>query len=109
MTYDPNIRQAEPGDDDSCCERIEIAFAIPVYLTPEDYRQLADFVQRIAKNPVNTPVNGVHWQSGHGAKPKWSLADQRIMGLPGDPDAPESGEPTFDDSILFFETSARKK
>ena len=108
-TYNPNIRQAEPGEDDSYVERIEIDFAIPVWLTPADQQELANLIQRIARSAANNPVNGVHWLFGSGAKPSYSLTDARFLGKAADPEAPFSGEPTFDSSILYFETAAREK
>lgn len=42
-----------------------------------------------------------------GSKPIFSKADCRFLGKPVDPDAPESGEPTFDDEVLHIETAAR--
>ena len=107
--YDPDFREGEPGDDDCRIERIEIDFAIPVWLSSEQQMELANLVQEIAKRLCNTPRGGVHWSFGMGAKPKFSQADQRFLGKLVDPDAPESGEPEFDNSVLYFETAARAR
>ncbi|MDX1985004.1 MAG: hypothetical protein SFV51_32330 [Bryobacteraceae bacterium] len=108
MSYDPTTRIAEPGEDDYRLERIEVEFAIPVFITIDQQQRLADLIQEIATAPMNTPVNGVHWQSGGGSKPNWSRVDAALLGKTPAPDAPATGEPTFDDSVLYFETSARE-
>lgn len=109
--YNPHVRLDEPGEDDCVVERIEMDFAIPVYLTHRHQRMLHDLAGEICDYPPNIPLAGVHWPSGYGSKPRWSKADVRFLGKDAkqiDPDAPESGEPTFDDNhILFLETSAR--
>jgi len=109
MSYDSNIRQGEPGEDDIKIEKIEVDFAIPAFISGEQMHRLANLIEEIARAPKNTPVNGVHWQSGSGSKPQWSQFDAGFLGKKVDPKAPATGEPTFDDSILYFETSAREK
>lgn len=86
---------------------IEVAFAIPVELTREQESRLSDLIQEIAK--ANEPDGHVHWLFGHGHKPQFSQADAHFLGRPVDPTAPETGEPTFDDSVLSFETSCRER
>lgn len=108
MNYEPSKRQQPPGDDDHHVERIEVEFAIPVFLTIGQQSRLADLIEEIARSPKNTPVNGVHWQSGCGSKPSWSRTDAALLGKTPAPDAPDTGEPSFDDDVLFFETSARE-
>ena len=108
MNYDPNIRLAEPGEDDLRVERIEVEFALPVFLTGKQQERLAALIQEICKAPMNTPANGLHWQSGIGSKPQWSQADALLLGKPVDPKSPATGEPKFDDAVLHFETSARE-
>lgn len=108
MSYDPTKRLAQPGEDDYQLERIEVEFAIPVFITIGQQQRLAELVEEIARAPMNTPINGVHWQSGAGSKPNWSRADAALLGKACAPDAPDTGEPTFDDSVLYFETSARE-
>ena len=108
MNYDPNKRKADPGDDDLKVEAIQVDFALPVFIESNQQCRLADLLEEIARSPKNTPENGVHWQSGVGSKPNWSQADAMFLGKPVDTDAPEKGEPTFDDTVLYFETSARE-
>lgn len=85
---------------------IEVSFAIPVELTDEQEHRLADLVQEIAR--ANTPAGHVHWLSETGQKAILSQADQRFLGKPIDPNAPATGEPTFDDSVLSFATFCRE-
>jgi hypothetical protein len=40
--------------------------------------------------------------------PNFSQNDAFFLGKPVDPNAPESGEPTFDDSVFHLDTSARE-
>lgn len=86
---------------------IEISFAIPVELSEQQEHRLYDLISDIAR--ANTPDGHVHWLSSYGSKPQLSQADQRFMGKPVDPSAPQSGEPTFDDSVLYFETYCREQ
>lgn len=85
---------------------IEVGFAIPVTLSDDQERRLADLVEEIAR--ANQPEGHVHWLCGTGSKPQLSQADSRFMGKPIDHNAPESGEPTFDNSVLCFETFCRE-
>lgn len=87
-------RQGEPSLDDTLYERIEIEFAIPVYLTQDQQKRLNEFVLEILENPANEPENGVHWISSLGAKPFWE-SDQR-----------KSVE-KWDENTLYFETSVK--
>jgi hypothetical protein len=87
--------------------KIEIEFALPVELTDAEERELCDMAQTIAKR--HQPEGTLHWQSGVGQKPVFSQADARFLGKRVDPNAPESGEPGFDESIFYIETSARAK
>ena len=100
-------RCAPPGADDLPVRAIEVDFAIPVYVTLDQRRRLDDLLHEIASAPANQPVEGVHWVSGCGSKPRWSQTDARLLGKDVDPAAPVAGEPTFDDEVLHFETTAR--
>lgn len=94
-------------EDDSLVSKVEISFAIPVFITQEQQSALAQVIDTITSRECNIPENGVHWLFGTGGKPRWSQCDARLLQQPTTADAPEEGEPTFDDSILWFETSAR--
>jgi hypothetical protein len=87
--------------------QIEVSFAIPVDVTDDEMQLLDGMIQRIAKR--NQPEGFLHWCAEVGAKPRWSKTDARIFGLETDPDAPESGEPTFDDEVLYFATCCRER
>lgn len=95
-----------PPDTGGDTKRIEIDFALPVTLTDDEMRQLCNFVQSIAKR--HQPEGWVHWQSGCGQKPIFSQADAHFLGKEVDPAAPETGEPTFDESVFHIETTARE-
>jgi hypothetical protein len=96
-----------PPDTGGETKRIEIDFALPVTLTDIETRQLCNLIQVIAKR--HQPEGWVHWQSGCGSKPSFSQADARFLGKEVDLSMPESGEPTFDDSIFYIETTARER
>lgn len=100
-------RRAQPEDDDDVVQAIEISFAIPVYVKQLDYSLLNVLLDRIISRPANQLVDGCHWLAGQGCKPTWSQNDSRFLGITVDPGAPESGEPTFDDSVFFAESAAR--
>lgn len=87
--------------------RIEIEFAIPVEVEDVEVQQICNLVQRIAKR--NQPEGHVHWQAGCGQKPRWSQEDAMFLGKAPDDNAPISGEPEWDDSVLHIETCCRVK
>ena len=106
--YDPNQRCAEPTEEEaSLLGSIEIHFAISCYVTIAQQKAIFKAVSAIIDAPCNQPTEGVHWLAEVGAKPSFSQTDQRVFNLPGSSDAPESGEPTFDDSILHMASCAR--
>jgi hypothetical protein len=87
--------------------KIEIQFAIPVELTDSEIRMLGDLTQKIAKR--HEPPGYFHWSAGCGSKPHFSRADARFLGKEAEPDAPERGEPTFDDEVFCIETAIRQQ
>lgn len=108
VDYNLNERLKPPADEDSFeASAIEISFAIPVHVTPEQWRRIREVVQEIVDAPCNTPKEGLHWLSTEGVKPQWSQYDARFMGKPVDPNAPLEGEPTYDYSTHVMESSAR--
>ena len=86
---------------------IEVEFAIPVELEESDCRELCRIVGRIASK--NTPEGQVHWQAGSGSKPRFSKVDAMFLGKVPESGVPETGEPTWDDSIFHIETCSRAK
>lgn len=102
-------RQAEPSLDDSLYERIEMEFAIPVYVTQEQQRLLHELFKGILQNPANIHLDGVHWQNSHGPKPIWSQNDAEKLGKPPEPGAHVSGPPTWDENTLYFGSTTGSK
>jgi len=108
LTSEDPPRQASPDPEHLKIQRIEVEFAIPVYVPLGFQRELDGLLSALTRLKVNQPKDGVHWVAGVGAKMDWSQRDARLLGkVPAD-DAPLSGEPTFDDSVLSFETCARE-
>jgi hypothetical protein len=107
MTAAPSREDPRPAPKRDTIVAIEVPFAVPVEPTREQAQRLAELIDEIAR--ANAPDGCVHWLSGIGSKPNFSQADARFLGKTVDPDAPESGEPTFDDSILCMETYCREK
>ena len=87
--------------------KIEVVFARPVELTDAERRQIHDVVNAAARR-TETP-EFVHWAAGTGCKPNWSKTDCRALGYEPTPDSPESGEPTWDDSVFYIETATRER
>ena len=86
--------------------KIEIDFALPVELSDEEMRALDRVVGNICDR--NCPEGWAFWPAGIGSKPNFSKADALFLGKPVDPSAPESGEPTFDDSVFHIDCAARE-
>lgn len=97
-----------PDPDASEIQAIEISFAIPVFMTQDQQGRLVRLVDDIIDQPWNEPKDGVHWLAEVGAKPNWSQIDSLFMGETPNPDAPQTGEPTFDDSIFSIGSCARE-
>lgn len=87
--------------------KIEVSFARPVELTDGDMQSLDRIVNDAARR-TETP-EFVHWAAGTGSKPNWSKTDCRIFGYEPTADSPESGEPTWDDSVYSIETATRER
>ena len=98
-----------PMPDSDPLSSINIEFGIPTFISREHERELQQLVEKIVKCDYNQPACGVHWVSGYGSQPNWSQQDALFLGKPVDTNAPERGEPTFDDSILHIETSYKAK
>lgn len=85
--------------------KIEISFELPVELTDSDMRILDKLCGRICDR--SCPPGWAFWPAGCGSKPNFSQADQRFLGKEVDQNAPESGEPTWDDSVYAIDCAAR--
>ena len=86
--------------------RIEIDFALPVELTDDEQRALDRVVSHICKREC--PEGWAFWPAGHGSKPNFSQMDSIFLGKEPDPNAPTSGEPTWDDSVYSIDCAARE-
>lgn len=99
---------AEMIDEDGIViSKIEVSFARPVELTQNEMQEIHAIVGEAARR-TETP-EFVHWAAGTGSKPNWSKTDCAIFGYQPTADSPESGEPTFDDSVYFIETATRER
>ena len=50
----------------------------------------------------------IMWPSSQGARPNWSKQDAAFLGKSTSEDAPDDGEPTFDDSVWQIECTCRE-
>jgi hypothetical protein len=106
--YREGGRRAKCPDPDATLMRsIEVDFAIPVLMTQAQQRRLLELLSEIIDSPWNEPAEGVHWMAGVGSKMHWSRVDAALLGKPAEPGAPESGEPTCDDTVYHVESCAR--
>ena len=87
--------------------KIEVVFARPVDITDGEMRRIHEIVGDAARR-TETP-EFVHWAAGTGCKPNWSKTDCAIFGYQPTVDSPESGEPTWDDSVYYIETATRER
>lgn len=53
--------------------------------------------------------NFVHWAAECGDRPNWSKTDCKLLGMEPTSDSPESGEPTFDDSVFYIAAATRER
>jgi hypothetical protein len=105
---DENDRCAEADDDDCLLDRIEINFAIPIYLSHSQQRRMHELIHEIVRDHKNQPKEGVHWLSMTGSKPNFSAVDCNLLGLKPGPNPPADGEePNYDALVLCFGSSAR--
>lgn len=106
-TYNPDDRLEEPPESSIKVERFEVNFGIPVYIRREQQQALINLLDEIARDALNQPKEGVHWLSGMGSKPSFSKRDAAFLGVDAAEDAPDEGEPTFDDTVFECHTTAR--
>jgi hypothetical protein len=71
-------------------------------------RRLVDLLNEVCEAYEAEHPDRVMWPSGYGSAPKWSKRDAAFLGLSADDDAPDSGEPTFDDSTFQISISERE-
>lgn len=81
----------------------------PLEHFPEGWdRLLMDLVDMACKTYEHANPTRVMWPAGVGSRPNWSAADAAFLGHAPTPGAPESGEPTFDDSVFQISCSERE-
>ena len=88
--------------------RIEIDFGVAVSLPDGWERALDGLVGMVCEQYQRENPTRVMWPSGVGSKPQWSKADAAFLGKGAATDAPESGEPTFDDSVFCIDCTERE-
>jgi hypothetical protein len=96
-----------PQSDDVRMLRLEVSFERPAYMTQEQQHRLLELLGEIVGNPESQPKDGVFWVSGVGAKPIYSKVDAMFLGVPTNPDAPDDGEPSYEDDVYFVDVAAR--
>lgn len=101
-------RLADPPEGCMTVRAIEASFEIPVHLSSTDKSWLHRTIQGIISQPYNQPAEGVHWLAGMGSKPHFNQADAAFLNKPIDPKDPLTGDPIFDDSVMFYDTCARE-
>lgn len=87
--------------------KIEVVFARPVELTDGEMQRI-HWIAGAAARRTETP-EFVHWAAGCGCKPNWSKTDCRRFGYEPTADSPDTGEPTWDDSVFYIETATRER
>ncbi len=90
--------------------RIELNFAIPIFLSRDHELRLAQLMEEITQAPINQPTQGVHWVAFNGCKLNFSDRDSALLGRSpsGAADLPAAGEePTCQENVYCIETSAR--
>jgi hypothetical protein len=88
-------------------QKIEVSFALPVDLTDGEMRRIDEIANDAARRTETPEI--VHWASGCGYKPNFSKTDCAIFGFKPTADSPESGEPTWDESVFSVETATRER
>lgn len=89
-------------------QKIEISFPCPVEVPNDVIERMDQLVGEICELYESENLSRVMWPAGHGCKINWSKADAAFLGRPTEPDAKESGEPDYDDSIYEISVSERE-
>ncbi len=79
--------------------KIEISFPETVEVPEWIMYELSMMADRICKVYEGQNPTRKMWPASEGSKPQWSKADAAFLGVSAGLDAPNSGEPKFDDSI----------
>ena len=89
-------------------QRVEISFGVPVTLPDGWERALDGLIGMVCDQYKREHPDRVMWPAGMGCKPRWSQADAAFLGKPTDAAAPDTGEPTWDDSVFVIECEERE-
>lgn len=87
-------------------QKIEISFGRDVEIPDDEFQRLMRLVDKICKK--NCPEGWAFWPAGYGFKPRWSKQDAAFLGVEADPNAPDSGEPSYDESVFSIECASRE-
>lgn len=88
---------------------INITFPVDVELPDALERRLVEIVDEVCRAYEKAHPDRTMWAAGFGALPQWSQADAAFLGKTAAPNAPESGEPTFDDSVYNIDVAERER
>lgn len=88
--------------------QIEISFPVPVEL-PLGFDRVVDaLVNMVCKYYEQENPTRVMWPAGHGSKPNFSQVDALVLGKDVNPNAPKTGEPTWDDDVYHIDVAERE-
>lgn len=87
---------------------IEISFPVDVDFPPGFEQALDALVGMVCKAYEAANPTRVMWPAGTGSKVHWSAADSAFLGVKPEAGAPESGEPSFDDSVYAISVAERE-
>lgn len=89
-------------------QKIEISFPCLVNLPDGFERTLDALVGMVCAQYQRENPFRVMWPAGHGSKVSWSKSDAAFLGKEAAPNAKDSGEPDYDDSIYAIDVSERE-
>ena len=94
--------------DEAKIRRVEINFGAAVNLPDGWERALDGLVDMVCQQYKRENPTRTMWPDGHGCKPQWSKADAAFLGKTASPTAPDSGEPTWDDSVYCIDVTEQE-
>lgn len=89
-------------------QKLEISFPCTVDVPEEVIRKIDALVGEVCELYETQNPTRIMWPACHGCKINWSRTDAAFLGRPADPNAKESGEPDYDDSIYEISVSERE-
>ena len=94
--------------DEAKIQRVEINFGAAVNLPDGWERALDGLVDMVCQQYKRENPTRTMWPAGHGCKPQWSKADAAFLGASAEAGAPDSGEPTWDDTVYCIDVTERE-